>query len=262
MQVKRLALDFGHSSLTPVPRDTGAVGILKEDDCIRELHRYLVPELLAIGYEITVCVPEGTRTLGGSLRERVRIANASKADLFISFHFNAFSSPSANGTEVFVSGARSQAIGVATKILNNVCSLGYFNRGLKYGDFYVIENTDMPAILFEGCFMTNKEDCDRFQANSKEMAAAIIAGLSPRPITNVPKEIKVEEGKLVVLRQTLLKPSTDQSVNIDPNKMEVIIPGEYECKFVGEEEGHYLLKFENNREWFIFGGHANFIAAN
>lgn len=257
MLVNTIFLDFGHSSLTRVPGDVGAPGFQFEDENIKKIHDYLVPLLKELNYKVIVKQPTKARNVNASLQERVKNANDSNADLFISIHFNAFNRPSAAGTEVFTSGALSKANKIASNICTNISNLGYTNRGLKWGRFYVIKHTKMPAILVEGHFVTNKGDCDRFdpELTANAIATAIKnASTTSNPASN---EVKFEKITLIVDKNTILKPdtadSTDDSFEI--TKVKHIKAGRYECELVGEEEGHYLVKMPDGKEWFIFSGH-------
>ena len=71
---------------------------------------------------------------------------------------------------------------LANNVLNNIVNdFGFRNRGIKDGDhLYVLRNTNMPAILVEGCFLDNI-DMNKFIAKGNSsydiMADAIIRGI-------------------------------------------------------------------------------------
>ena len=71
---------------------------------------------------------------------------------------------------------------MATNVLNNIVSeFGFRNRDIKEGDhLYVLRNTNMPAILVEGCFLDNI-DMNKFISKGSSaydiMADAIIRGI-------------------------------------------------------------------------------------
>lgn len=111
-----------------------------------------------------------------SLSERCSVANNAKADLFISIHANAYGTTwnSSNGWEIFhhknsANGKRlAEAIhkaGVPTT-KNNVRTLqflGLTDRGIKTNTFTVLTNTNMPAVLIEHGFYTNKAECEKLK---------------------------------------------------------------------------------------------------
>lgn len=99
--------------------------------------------------------------VGADLSARVRIANAAKADLFISIHSNALSAKS-SGTETF---RFYSATGAANRLAKSVHGqvvdrLQLPDRGVKTAGFYVLRNTNMPAILLESAFLTNPEEAE------------------------------------------------------------------------------------------------------
>jgi N-acetylmuramoyl-L-alanine amidase len=115
-----------------------------------------------------------------SLPERARMANEWGADIFVSIHLNAAVSD-ASGWEVLTSGS--------TKSRDLANKVGYRhaeafptqkNRGIKTrGNIFVLRKTDMPAILTEGCFLSNEEEnqwvC--LPETRQQMAQAICLGV-------------------------------------------------------------------------------------
>ena len=61
-------------------------------------------------------------------------------------------------------------------MLNNICALGYANRGIKDGSsLYVLRHTKAKAILIECRFCDNSGDMNKF--NAENIANAIVKGL-------------------------------------------------------------------------------------
>jgi N-acetylmuramoyl-L-alanine amidase len=98
------------------------------------------------------------------LHRRVSIANKTKAVLFASIHYNSSPSADAHGIEVFyhagsdarrVKESRQLAVSVLGELITHTSA---YSRGVKSGNFHVIRETSMPAILVEGGFMTNNEE--------------------------------------------------------------------------------------------------------
>lgn len=98
------------------------------------------------------------------LKDRVRFANGNHADLFISIHFNAAKNHSAQGIEVFYYHKKDQFRSSLSKRLGQyvitkmIAKTGAESRGVKHGNFCVIRDTQMPAILVEGGFITNAKE--------------------------------------------------------------------------------------------------------
>ena len=98
------------------------------------------------------------------LQRRVSIANKTKGSLFVSVHFNSSPSLEAKGIEIFYFDSKELWRTRASKRLANciLCRIidqtDAVSRGIKQGNFHVIRETDMPAVLVEGGFITNKEE--------------------------------------------------------------------------------------------------------
>ncbi len=98
-----------------------------------------------------------------SLEERARLANEQNPTLFVSIHYNSAPSAEAQGVEVYFYQSKENKMRttkskqLAQVILRNVLIYTKAkSRGVKHGNFAVIRETDMPAILIEGGFMTNE----------------------------------------------------------------------------------------------------------
>lgn len=107
-----------------------------------------------------------------SLQKRTQIANKKRNTVFVSIHFNAASNKKANGLEIFYYDSPSQSEkkrkllskALAESVLTS--SIHYTksgSRGVKKGNFFVIRQTNIPAILVEGGFLTNKEEMTRLK---------------------------------------------------------------------------------------------------
>ncbi|MCI5052939.1 MAG: N-acetylmuramoyl-L-alanine amidase [Simkaniaceae bacterium] len=98
------------------------------------------------------------------LKKRASVANSSKAEAFVSIHFNAAKAKEATGIEVYyypgkhktrLQESKRMAQSVLTRMVSRT---GARNRGVKKGNFCVIRETKMPAILIEGGFITNPKE--------------------------------------------------------------------------------------------------------
>ncbi len=116
------------------------------------------------------------------LHRRVSIANKTKAVLFASIHYNSSPSTEAHGIEVFYhSGSDSKRLKESRKLAGSVLAelighTGALSRGVKSGNFHVIRETSMPAILVEGGFMTNNEE--RINLRDKRYLEKISKGIA------------------------------------------------------------------------------------
>lgn len=165
-----IAIAGGHSAYA-----RGASGYLDEYDCDRAFVSRLIGAFDAQGWYVTDCSNEES-DVSAELREECRIANASGADLFIAVHFNA---GGGTGTEVWhypYSSAETYAQDVSRELAS---ALGLPNRGAKSTTgLYVLNHTDMPAILIEVCFVDTEADADAWWATSwDDLCAAVVRGL-------------------------------------------------------------------------------------
>jgi len=99
-----------------------------------------------------------------SLKKRTAIANDTKSKLFVSIHFNAFKGTDVKGIEIYYYNRGSKWRQDASKKLAQAVLSGLIatthtaSRGIKTGNFHVIRETNMPAILIEGGFLTNQQE--------------------------------------------------------------------------------------------------------
>jgi N-acetylmuramoyl-L-alanine amidase len=245
-QPKLLAIDLGHNT-SP---DTGAVGILKEDECTRQVLKELIKLLEEGEHSYTLVKPDKATSVNNSLKQRCYAANMSGADLLISLHCNAFNRQ-AHGTEIFISSLDQNRpiYQQAKRVLDNlVNSLDTWNRGLKTGNLAMLRGTKMPAMLIEFCFIDNKSDCEKFDA--KKAAESIFTALyQPELLAEKSKKIEFSQpdiANLTVLNDTLLKPSTEQSSEMSSEEKAKLIPlikgTELKVELLCDEEGHYEIE--------------------
>ena len=115
-----------------------------------------------------------------SLPERCRMANEWGADIFVSIHLNA-ATTDADGWEVLTSGSyKSRDLANKVGWRHAAAFPQQTNRGIKTrGNIFVLRKTDMPAILTEGCFLSNDKEnqwvC--LPETRQQMAEAICLGI-------------------------------------------------------------------------------------
>jgi N-acetylmuramoyl-L-alanine amidase len=92
------------------------------------------------------------------LDERVALANASGAELFLSIHGNSYKeNRSIRGTETYYS--RSDSLELAKIIHRHVLEANNFpDRKVKKSNFKVLRETTMPAVLLEVGFLSNSAE--------------------------------------------------------------------------------------------------------
>lgn len=163
----RLCFDYGHGG-----RDPGAV----------YKGRYESHDNLDIGTKVAKILRENsiivdeTRTGDDtvSLWQRIKFENAKDYDYFISFHRNAFKPETARGVETYIYLTKNKkALTLAKKIQKNLSNIGFINRGVKLGNFYVLRNTKAPALLIELGFIDNTLDNRLFDEKKDDIAYSI-----------------------------------------------------------------------------------------
>jgi len=93
------------------------------------------------------------------LEARVNLANKSGADLFLSIHTNSFPGQSWSGAQTFYNLGESDSNTWARTVQSElVKQLGPNHRKAKSGDFRVLSDTKMPAILVEVGFLSNPRE--------------------------------------------------------------------------------------------------------
>jgi len=119
------------------------------------------------------------------LKERASMANQAKCALFISVHYNAAKNKNAHGIEVFYYGKEKSSRAKSSKKLAQcvlaklLAHTGAISRGVKSGNFCVIRETKMPAILVEGGFITNPKEVRLLSDNYylEKIAKSIAEGI-------------------------------------------------------------------------------------
>ena len=173
-------LDPGHGG-----RETGAVNTrrrLQEKRITLDIAKRVERLLMAWGYPVRL---SRTKDVTTSLQKRVIFAERRNASVFVSIHINSSPQRETTGAEVFYYATNghnsleriSASKRLGTSILNSLCqTLPTKNRGLKDGNFYVIRETTMPAVLVEAAFITNaKESLLLTSAPYKQQVALAIA---------------------------------------------------------------------------------------
>jgi N-acetylmuramoyl-L-alanine amidase len=153
----KIIIDAGHGPNTPGKRSPD--GQLREFDFNESVAKRIKKRLQS---EDVLCIFSHDISRDVPLKERISLANQLKVDLFISIHANAFGVDwnEVNGIETYTClKERNVTRSLATLIHQEVIKItGGRNRGIKQGNFAVLRETTMPAVLVECGFMTNKQD--------------------------------------------------------------------------------------------------------
>jgi N-acetylmuramoyl-L-alanine amidase len=169
----KVVIDAGHGGSDP-----GAVSLNSrfEKDFTLAMESKII-DLLKLIPEIDVYETRSSDTYP-TLQERVDFANNMNANLFISIHANKFSNAAVNGTETYYN--RPDSIAFANLIHRKVTAVsGISERGVKSGNFKVLRETTMPAVLLELGYLSNKGDEAQLYSNEFQdrTSAAIVASI-------------------------------------------------------------------------------------
>lgn len=196
----KFMIDAGHGPNTPGKRSKDGFREYTFNSAVATI----VVNLLK-GYRNVTTYRSDESTHDVSLHDRVALANTKKVDAFISIHGNAQGDGSewteANGIETYVYTSKPKASMELGAIVQGelIRETSRANRGLKTADFYVLKYTNMPAILCECGFFTNKEEKALMAgaAYQNKCAQAIVNGLVKKY-----KLVKVTNSKSVTYELT------------------------------------------------------------
>lgn len=168
-----VCLDAGHGKDTAGKRSPD--GTLLEYEFNRDVANRIEEILARHDVDVLTCYGDNDTPLN----ERCAMANLFKADYFVSIHANAHDTSvqdeegtmhltfnSASGWEIYVISKGGKAEQLAKKIHKHSQELGLKDRGIKVGNFQVLRDTDMPAVLIEHGFYTNQEECEKLKSDS------------------------------------------------------------------------------------------------
>ena len=159
----KVCLDAGHGG-----KDPGAVcKPLVESKLNLQLQLYLYSALAHKGHGVLFTRANDKGLLN---KYRVSMANASKSDLFVAIHHNAWHKPTANGFEVLHYPDSAKGKFLAELISSQVsANCNIRNRGPKpRKGLMVLRATSMPAILIEAGFVTGDVDRENVLLEDKD----------------------------------------------------------------------------------------------
>ena len=131
------------------------------------------------GYNVNVDVYPTNRNAYADVCNGCLQVNFANYDYVFEVHFNSAAS-NAYGTEIWVTTSEA-GISVEQTVVNKLASIGYVNRGVKREDFCVIrtaKRAGTSSALVEVCFISNKEDMDRYYKNFSKICSAMVDGIT------------------------------------------------------------------------------------
>ena len=196
----KVCLDAGHGISTPGKRSPD--GTLLEYEFNRDVTMRLKKILERQGVDVILTAYDDADV---PLESRCKVANKNNADYFVSIHANADKEywTDANGWEIYVISKGGKAEQLAKKIHKYSQELGLTDRGIKTANFQVLTDTNMPAVLIEHGFYTNKEECEKLKdSNFRQKCAECDAkgileqlGIEYMPENSIKNELILTIGK-------------------------------------------------------------------
>ena len=180
---KSIVISSGHGRYV-----RGASGILDEVNEARRVAERVADGLAVRGVNVKVFHDETSHSQSENLDTIVNYHNAQTRDLDVSVHFNAYvETAKPMGTEVlYVTQSK-----LASQVSAAIAACGFIDRGgKKRTDLFFLNNTEMPAILIEVCFVDSEADAEIYNDNFLNICDAIadvlgdegdIAGETPPP---------------------------------------------------------------------------------
>ncbi len=159
----------------------GASAVLDEVTEDRKVKNSVVAALRSLGHTVYDCTDDSGRTAGENLSAIVAKCNAHTVDLDVSIHLNAGRNDTAGDSKT--GGVEAWGYDDGTKeVGSRICAeiaaaLGITNRGFKTNQgYYVLKHTKAQALIVECCFVDDKDDADRW--NAEKCAQAIVKGIT------------------------------------------------------------------------------------
>jgi N-acetylmuramoyl-L-alanine amidase len=149
----------------------GASGVLDEVDEARKVVDRVAALLGARGVTITKFHDDTSTSQDENLHRIVEYHNTQERELDVSVHFNAYEQTAApRGTEVLYVSEDA----LAGQLSAAIASDWFIDRGAKYNnDLYFLNNTTMPAVLLEVCFVDSTADAEIYRRKFEAICEAI-----------------------------------------------------------------------------------------
>ncbi len=149
----RIVVDAGHGG-----HDPGALGVgpLPEKKINLDVTRRLVELLQQRGAAVTTTRLDDRFM---ELDDRARLADRSRADVFLSIHSDAAHNSSASGATFYIArNARPESVAIANHLHAAFEQAGIESRGVRRAGFRVLVGHARPAVLIECGFVSNRRE--------------------------------------------------------------------------------------------------------
>ena len=171
LRYSTVVLDAGHGG-----KDGGSVwnGLIEKKLC-QDVAKRVEAGLKARGLKTVMTRRRDTFV---ELSQRARLANRVPSSIFVSIHFNGSRKTIISGGEVYYRSSRGRTLASAiSRSIKSRVTGG--TRGIFHGDYKVLRETSMPAVLVECGYISNKREAARCAtpAHRQKLADAIVSGI-------------------------------------------------------------------------------------
>lgn len=159
-----IVIDAGHGG-----RDGGAVGKSGVSESRLNLDYALSLKEIALEFGFGVVLTrenmdglyeeDAQNKKRSEMEKRRQIINGSGADLVVSLHMNSFPLSSCRGAYVFYGKGSESGFNLAKSVQESLCeSVDYARKSVSVGDYFVLNYSNIPAVLVECGFVSNDEE--------------------------------------------------------------------------------------------------------
>ncbi len=171
LRFSNVVIDAGHGG-----KDGGSVwnGLIEKKLCL-DVAKRVEAGLKSRGLKTTMTRRADTFV---ELSQRARLANRVPSSIFVSVHFNGSRTTLISGGEVYYRSARGRVLASAiSRSIKSRVTGG--TRGIFHGNYKVLRETQMPAVLVECGYLSNKREAARCAtpAHRQKLADAIVNGI-------------------------------------------------------------------------------------
>lgn len=166
-----VVLDAGHGGAQP----GCVIGDLQEKEIAMAITQRLKTRLEQMGFDVVLTRGDD---MDVGLSERAQIANQAEGDCFVSIHCNSYVDDSISGLECYY--YRSEAGEQLAEAIATATETSEIDtRESKEGNFQVLREADMPAVLIEVGYMTNPAELELLASEEYQqtLASAIAEGI-------------------------------------------------------------------------------------
>ena len=235
---KVIVIDPGHGGADPGAQNSG----LKEKDVNLDISLRLRNVLESRGCKVILTrevdkdffLPgyvKGRMAKRAELNQRINLASVNNADLFVSVHANSFPQRNTYGMETYYHQKSAPGKELAELIQKQLTQLQTDNkRNAKAGDYYLINQTKMPAVIVEVGFISNPRERKLLLSDHyrNRVARAIGTGIEdyfnvfPQGIRDTAPTVVPQEGPPSVNEDTYnLYFSNDNLENLVPEERQI-----------------------------------------